>query len=99
MYHIHVGDLLNDCEDSESPQAQPMSLVTAHFTTSLIVWVRIGIVVAFMFSIKQISFTLVGMRLMCLLMKSGFYLVFIISIIKWKVLVNKSFKSLPECQN
>ena len=30
MYHIHVGVVLKDCEDSESPQAQPMSLVTAH---------------------------------------------------------------------
>ena len=30
MYHIHVGGVLKDCEDSESRQAQPMSLVTAH---------------------------------------------------------------------
>ena len=63
-----------------------------YFTTSLIVWVRIGIVVAFMFSKKHILFTLVSMRPVCLLMKSGFYLVFIISIIKWKVLVNKVLK-------
>ena len=32
------------------------------------------------------------MRPVCLLMESGFYLVFIISIIKWKVLVNKFLK-------
>ena len=32
------------------------------------------------------------MRPVCLLMKSGFYLVFVISIIKWKALVNKFLK-------
>ena len=32
------------------------------------------------------------MRPACLLMESGFYLVFVISIIKWKVLVNKFLK-------
>ena len=56
--------------------------------TSLIVWVRIWIIVAFIFSIKWFLFTLVSTRPVCLLMKSGFYLVFVISIIKWKVLLN-----------
>ena len=44
------------------------------------------------FDEKWILFTFLSTRPVCLLMKSGFYLVFVISIIKWKVLVNKFLK-------